>query len=839
MTSLWNDLRVAARSLLKNPGFTAVVVVALALGLGVNVGVFGIVNELLLRPLPVAQPERLAAVFLGPVTEPHAWGGLSYPEAKALGEEHELYSGLVATSRDQWVFNDGQARGGRVTEAPDLSTGEYLNHEAFAVLAVRPALGRAFTAQEDRPGGDPVIILSHKLWRTRFRSDPTVVGRKVYLNAGALTVVGVMPPSFQGVQPLLFTKEGIQYWVPLGQRGKMSGLADSWITDRTHRQLKVLGRLQPGVTLAQAQARGDLLVQALARELPATNAGLKMNVTGEVEGRFGEYFAGVKVAVALALAVAGLVLVICCANVANLVLARTARRGRELGVRLALGAGRARLIRLLLSESLLLALVGAVLGVGLAFWFGDLLAVFLPPLPVELTFNLDLDPRVVAWGLGVAVLSGLGFGILPAWRASGGSLMAVLKTDLRTEGHRLRRPGLRQLLVIAQLAISLVVVVAGGLCLRSLRQMETIDPGYRADLLVSANMNPGLFTDDPVVVRRFYDELFRRLEHLPGLASVSATTYMPLVNAQGECGPIIKEGDPPPPPNQGGRPAIYSVISPRYFETMGTALLRGRDFTDDERRDAPATVIVNQRLARQLYGSEEAALGRRFRIGGLDSAPLRIVGVAADGHYQTLLEDPTTAIFLPGFPPELHDELWAMKNIILRATDRRQLPALAAGLRAEVQRVDARVPTADLRIGHGHLVSSMIQIRLAVGLGLILGLLAVVLASMGIYSVMTYTVGQRTREIGIRIALGGSVGDVLRLVVGQGLALVAVGVVAGSLGAWLVSRFLGSLLYGVRATDPLTYAGTVALIVGVALLATLLPARRAALVDPMVALRAD
>jgi putative ABC transport system permease protein len=838
MSSLWQDLRIAARSLAKNPGFVVAVVLALALGVGVNVGVFGIVNTLLFRSLPVAHPEELAVVFTQPVSEPRSWGALSYPDFLRLREERQLFSGVLATATDGWVFNDGQARGARTTEQPSSSRGEYLGSEAFPILGLRPALGRAFTPEEDRPGGEPVILLSHRLWRTRFHADPGVLGRKVYLNAQALTVIGVMPASFQGLQPQFFSKEGLAYWLPLGQRGARSGLLPDWSTDRSRRGLTVLARLRPGVTLAQAQARADLLATTLAREFPDTNAGLNLKVVRESEGHFGPYQGTVKLASAMALAVAGLVLVICCANVANLLLARTARRGRELGIRLALGSSRTRLIRLLLTESLVLALLGGALGLGLAFWFGDALVFFLPPLPAEATFSLDPDPRVVGWGLAAAVLAGLGFGILPAWRASRGSLMTVMKTDLRTEGHRLRRPGLRQLLVIAQLAISVVVVAAGGLFLRSLKRMETIDPGYRPDRLVSALVNPGLFTDDPAVVHPFFDQLTRRLEQLPGVASVSATLYMPLVNPGGSCGPIIKEGDPQPPPNQ-GKPAVYSVTSARYFETMGTPLLRGRDFTADERRDPPGTVIVNATLARRLFGSEDAALGRRLRISSLASAPLRIVGVARDGHYQFLLEDPQDALYLPGFPPELHDELWSMKTIIVRGAEGSSLTALAEGLRAEVHRLDARIPLELPRIGDGHLLSSMLQIRMAVGLGLILGSLALALASMGIYSVMTYTVGQRTREIGIRMALGGQVRDVLALVVGQGLALVAVGVAAGCIGAWLVSRLLGVLLYGVTAGDPLTYLATVAVIVLVALLATLLPARRAALVDPTVALRAD
>jgi putative ABC transport system permease protein len=837
MSTLVNDLKIAVRSLAKNPGFTAVVVVALALGVAVNVGVFGIVNELLFRPLAVNHPEELALVFTHPQSAPRDWALLSHPEYQRVREERQVFSGVLATAIDAWVFDPGQAAGGRSKETPRGSWGEYLGSDAFTILGLRPVLGRAFTPDEDRPGGAPVIMLSYRSWRTRFHADPAVLGRKVYLNTGALTVVGVMPPDFAGLQPLLFSKEGLEYWLPLGQRGTLSDLTPDWMNDRNRRQLKVLGRLRPGVTVAQAQARADLLATTLAREFPVSNADLRLHIAPEIEGRYGAYHDIAALASALAVAVAGLVLVICCANVANLLLARIARRGRELAIRVALGASRARLARLLLTESLLLAALGGGLGLGLAFWFGDALAVFLPPLPDGATLNVDSDSRVVAWGLAATVLAGLGFGILPAWRASRGSLTSALKTDLRSEGYRLRRPGLRQALVIAQLAISVVVIVAGGLFLRTLKKMEGIDPGYRQDRLVSSVVDPGLFTDDSGGMRTFFDQLTRRLEQVPGVASVSATLYMPLVNAQGACGPIIKEGDPAPRPNQ-SQAAVYSVVSPHYFSTMGTPLLRGRDFTAGEYGEKPDTVVVNRTLARQLFGKEENALGRRFRIGGLESTPLRIIGVTADGHYQSLLEDPRTALYLPGFLPELHDRS-TMKSVIVRGAEGASLTALAEALQREVHRLDPRLPLDDIRIGDAHLLRAMIQIQMAVGLGLILGVLALGLASMGIYSVMTYTVGQRTREIGIRIALGGQTGDVLRMVVGQGLGLVAIGVAAGSVAAWLVSRLLASLLYGVTAGDPLTYLATGVLIVLVALLATLVPARRAALVDPMIALRAD
>jgi predicted permease len=844
MTTLWHDLRFGARTLVKNPGFTLVIVIALALGLGVNIAVFGIVNGFLIRPLQVDHPERLAWVFTGPRNEPHVWDGLSYPELVRLRQEKELFVDVIGSAEDTWVFGDGESHSTRTGEpatrtgdATDLSFGELATGNAFQVLGVHAALGRTFGSEDDRPEAPPVIVLSDTLWRRQFHADPNVIGRKVFLNTAGLTVIGVLPPSFTGIRHRTLAS-AILYWVPLAHWTPLSGVDAGWMQNHAVRDLRVLARLQPGVTLAQAQTHLDVIARTLGGEFPASNAGTRLNIVNEVEGRYGDAYRGVHLSCVLALAVAGLVLLICCANVANLLLARAAKRHRELGIRLALGAGRLRIVRQLLTESVLLAFIGGALGLVLAFWFGDFLIAVLPPTPYDPQFNFEPDARTIGWAVGATLLAGLGFGAFPAWRASRGNLMTVIKTDVRTEGHGLRRPGLRQALVVAQLAISIVVVASGGLFLRSLNQLEKIDPGYRTENLVSGLVNPGLFTEDEAVVKRFFDDLLQRLEQLPGARSVSASLYMPLVNVQGSVGPLIRNGDPPPPPNQ-SLPTFYSIVSARYFETMGTPLLTGRDFTQTERQGHPAVAIINAHLARTLYGREDAALGKSFRVGAVDTAPFQIIGVARDGRYTSLVEDQKPWIYFPTLPAEFHDSRWSMRTVQIRAASRREVPAVAEGLRAAVASLDPRVPVSELMAAHGHLSFALFLPRLAASLGLLLASLALALATMGIYSVMTYTVSQRTREIGIRMALGGQVRDVLRMVLGQGLGLIGVGVLAGSLGAWGVTRLLGSLLYGVSATDPLTYLATLALLTGVALLATLIPARRATKVDPMVALRSE
>jgi predicted permease len=416
--------------------------------------------------------------------------------------------------------------------------------------------------------------------------------------------------------------------------------------------------------------------------------------------------------------------------------------------------------------------------------------------------------------------------------------MGMVKTDVRTQGHRLRRPGLRQVLVITQLAISIVVVVSSGLFLRSLKTQQATDPGFRAENLVSTLVNPGMFVEDQAKIRGFFQELTARLEALPGAGAVSSSLYMPLINVQSRCGPIIRDGDPTPPPNQ-QRPVWYSVIAAHYFQTMETPLLFGRDFTEGDRQSGGAAIIINSHLARALFGREDAAVGKRVRIGTVAATPLEIVGVARDGRYFSLLEDPLPWIYFPVIRPELHEVNWSMRTFLVRARSARDVPAVVAGVRREVAALDPRIPLSELFASQAHLDFTLLLPRIAVGLSLMLALLALALATMGIYSVMTYTVSQRTREIGIRMALGGRVRDIVALVLAQGLGLSLVGVVVGVLGAWGLTRLLGSLLYGVSASDPATFALTVALLVAVALVATLLPARRAARVDPMVALRQD
>jgi predicted permease len=815
----------------KQPGFTAVMIVALALGLGVSTSVFSAVNVLLLRPLAVKDPQQLSAVFFGPADTPRVWGNFSYPDYVDLRREDDILSGVLASAVDAPALSTGDVHQAGNAERAETPFSEWVSDNYFDVLGVPALIGRTFTQSEGAiPGAQPVIVISHALWLRRFHADPAVLGRRVYLNTMPVTIIGVMPPTFHTRRADL-----VAYWVPLGLRIPI-GNGDGWISDHTQRDLRVLVRLRPGVTVAQAEAHLNVLARNLAAQTPTTNANTKVSIVSEIEGRYRAHFDGVKLGATMALIISGLVLLISCANVANLLLARAAARTRELAIRVALGASRGRIVGQLLTESILLGLLAGGMGLLFAFWFGDLLRALLPPLQFQFTMDLEPDLRTFGWALSASLLAGLATGAFPAWRSSRVDVASALKIDTGAEGQALRRAGLRQLLVVGQLAISVMVVVSGGLFLRSLQRLGAIDPGIRTDGLISAEVDPGLFDYNEAQIRQFFSELTEELERLPGVRSVSSAMFAPLIEDAGSCGPIVREGDPPPLPNQ-WKPVLFSIVHAKYFETIGTELLFGRDFDDVEREGIPSTIIINAELARQLFGHEQDGIGGRLRIGESDSPLLQVIGIARDGRYSSLFEEPKPYIYLPGYLPALGFASWTGRTILVRAASARDLPSIVDGLRAQVAKLDGRVPVDEVTVAEHHLDYALADSRLAADLGTILGLIALGLATMGMYSVMTYTVSHRTKEIGIRMALGAQVRDVIRLVVGQALGLIAAGIVVGTLGALAIAHLLRRFLFGVSAVDPVIYVAALAILVAAALLATLLPARRATRVDPMVCLR--
>jgi putative ABC transport system permease protein len=570
----------------------------------------------------------------------------------------------------------------------------------------------------------------------------------------------------------------------------------------------------------------------LARLHPAENADTKIQVRTEVDGRYGDATRLLRYGGFLAVCVAGLVLLLACANVANLTLARAVTRAREIGIRLAIGAGRGRVVRQLLTESVLLALLGGTLGWVLAHSGADLIMATFPPVPYPLSFDFAPDGYVLRWMLVVSLLTGVVFGLAPALLASRTDLVAVIKGGEASPSRGRRRWNPRGALVVAQVTISIVVLICAGLFVRSLGQARQTDPGFETENMVTMMINPGLLAYDREAVRRFYPELRRRVETLPGVRTASLISEMPLMVGRTSRGPIVKEGEIDPPPNQGVS-SDCSYVAPQYFDTVRTPLVEGRDFTDRDGAEAPPVVVVNQEFARRFYGGEREAVGKRFRFA--QGTPLmEVVGVARDGRYGSLYEDPQPHMFLP-----VYQHPRTAMTLVVSARSAGDVPAVVEGVRREVAGLDARLPVVGVMMAEENLAMAYWGPRVAAGVATTFGVLALVLATVGLYSVMSYSVSQRTHEIGIRMALGASVRDVLRLVVRQGMRMVAVGMALGLAGAFVLTRALASLLLGVGATDAVTYAGVTGLLLAVAVLACYVPARRAARVDPLVALRQD
>jgi predicted permease len=826
MQTLWQDLRYGARVLRKQPGFTFIAALTLALGVGVNTAIFSAVSSLLLRPSPYAEPEKLAIVFTGGKQQPRIYDDFSYLNYLDYRDRNQSFTGLIAYRMTSAAISNTS---GGSDDRAEVVWGETVSGNYFDVLGAPPSLGRGFRLEEDRtPNTHPVVVLGHSLWRRRFNADPDIVGRSVYLNGRPFTVIGVAPERFIGTKfPLR-----MEFWVPLMMRSQVTS-SDEWRTDRANNPFGLMGRLKPGVTIAQAEADLSLIAQELEKSYPQANEGTKVQVVTEREGRVNDAFPVMRLSSLMALAVVGLVLLIACANVANLMLARGAERSREIGIRLSLGAGRGRIVRQMLTESMLLSLMGGVLGLLLAYWSADLLNATIPPMPYLIDLNFAPDRLTLFWATVVSLLTSVIFGLAPALSASRINLVAVVKG---AGGSSLGagRLSMRNLLVVAQIAVSVVVLVCAGLFLRSLRNVQTADLGFNIENLVSMQLDPELLGYKAEEGKRFYAELARRAASLPGVDSATVAHLVPLSDSGWSTGPLIKEGEAPPAPNQ-GLYVNYSSIGVRYFETMGTRLLLGRDFSEHDGAGAPQVVIINLELARRLHGSAENAMGKRFHLADASSPPFEIIGVAENGKYRTLYEDPRPYMFLA------HQQRYyvSQSTLMARAQSSGALQSVAEGIRREAQRLDPRLPVFDLKMAKQHMSWAYWAPQLGAGLSLVAGLLALALATMGLYGVMSFAVSRRTKEVGIRMALGAQPRDALRLIVRQGMLLVVIGLACGLVAALALGRVLAGLLLGVGGSDPLTFAGVIALLALTALIACLIPARRAAKVDPMIALRCE
>ncbi|HYY57306.1 MAG TPA: ABC transporter permease [Pyrinomonadaceae bacterium] len=825
LADMLQDLRYGVRILAKHPGFTAVAALALALGIGVNTAILSAVNGFVLRPLPVEKPEELVAPYWGRKTDTQVWGDFSYPNYVDLRERNKSFSDLCAWRETSAGISSGESRKEGDDERAEVVWGELVTANYFGVMGVKPVLGRVFLPEEVRTQNThPVTVISHALWQRRFDADQGVVGKTIYLNGQPFTVIGVMPESFLGSTFYL----NHSFWVPV-MMGQRFGRRPDWETDRSSLLFRLYGRVKPGLTMAQAEMDLNSVAGTLGQLYPKDNADTKIQLTTEVDGRYTGATKIIKYGGFLALCVSGLVLLLACANVANLMLARAATRAREIGIRLAIGASRGRIVRQLLTESLLLALLGGVFGWALAYWGADLILAGFPPVPYPITFDLSPDSYVLKWMLVISLLTGVIFGLAPALLAARTDLVAVIKGAAGQSRSR-RRWSLRGALVVAQVTISIIVLICAGLFIRSLSKALKTDPGFQTDNLVTMMINPRLLGYDQKAIWRFFPELLHRIETQPGVRTAALTDELPLQVGELSRGPIVKEGEIDPPPNQGVISAC-SFVSPKYFETVQMPLLLGRDFTDRDNADAPPVVIVNQEFARRFYGSAENAMGKRFRFE--QGTPLmEIIGVAKDGLYRNLYEDLQVFMFLP-----IYQQQQGAVTLLISAQSPGDFQAVVESARREIAQLDARLPVVGVMMAEENLSIAYWGPRVAAGMATTFGVLALVLATMGLYSVMTYDVSQRTHEIGIRMALGASLRDVLRLIVSQGMRMVFIGIMLGLVGAFAFTRVLSSLLLGVGTTDFVTFIGVTVLLVAVALLACYIPARRAARVDPLVALR--
>jgi predicted permease len=823
LQTLWQDLRYGLRMMIKAPGFSIIAVLSIAFGIALNTSVFTILNGMLLKPMPVRNPERLVALY---TSEPNSIypGSFSYPDYLDYRQHSQVFSELFIhyTTQLSMADRDGTA----VMLAGEMITGNY-----FKGLQLDAALGRLLTPEDDvKPGAHAVVVLSHAFWQRRFAGDQNVVGQAIKLNGHDFTIIGVAKKGFSGTRQFGWIPD---VYLPLMMYAQaIPGTTDQFLANRGGQSFNVNGRLRDGVTIDQARAEISAIAKQLADTYPRTNENLKVGMVwaGTKTNPAVALMGYVQLAFTLLMGLVGLVLLVACANVANLLLARATGRRREISVRLALGASRFRLIRQLLTESLLLSIIGGALGLVLAIWLNNLFRFAGPKLDFEtmdFDYDLSLDHRILGFTLLISLLTGIIFGLAPALQASRTNLVASLKGESALVTAGLRRLSLRNLLVISQVALALVLLISAGLFVKSLQNAQTINPGFRMDHLLMASVNVDVHGYNEAKGRNFYKQLNDRLKRLPGVEHASFAGPLPL--DQYEYGTNITIENRVPKTENERLGVMYSIVGHDYFETMNTAIVEGRAFTERDNETAPRVVIINQTLARR-YWPEQNPIGKRLRMGGDRSPWLEVIGIAEDGKYVSFGEPPTDYLFVPFW--QNYD---GQMTLIIHSTGAPE--SLAANIRQEVKALDEQLPVYGVRNAPQYLDRLMSLPKSIAAMVSIFGALALALAAVGLYGVMSYAVAQRSREIGIRMALGARAGDVLRLILKQGLILVLVGVGLGLAGALALTRVMQSLLYSVNSNDPLTFGSVAIVLLVVALLACWIPARRATKVDPMIALR--
>jgi putative ABC transport system permease protein len=807
MGNLFQDVRYGFRMLWKSPGFTLVAVVALALGIGANTAIFSVVNAVLLRSLPFPDPERLVSVGAVNVKKGgDALSGASPADFLDWKAQADSFEAIAAYSGGSVNLSGG--------EAPEQFVGARVSDDFFEVYGVRPLLGRTILPEENVLRGNRVVVLSHRLWQRRFGGDPQIVGKTLTLGGKSTTVVGVMPPEFK--QPSF-----AEVWTPV--------FMDSGeLKARESRYFTVAARLRPGVTLEQAQSEMNVITGRLGEQHPETNQGWSARLIPLHE----QGIAHVRRSLLILLGAVGFVLLIACANVANLMLARATARHREIAIRTALGATRGRLIRQLLVENLLLALIGGAAGVLLALWGVDAITKLVP---TDWRFprleESRIDTAVLFYAFGISVLTGLIFGLLPALKASSTNVYESLKDAGRGSSASLRLQRLRGLLVVSEIALTLLLLAGAGLLVKSLLHLQRVEPGFDPQNLLVMNLSPPhsqkYLKDEQRA--QLYQSTLEQIAQIPGVESAAASSGPPLAGF-GLNFPFFVEGREAAADDK--QEAYYGSVSPGYFRTLGITLVAGREFTERDSKDAPPVAVINETMARRFFAGEEA-VGRRIRIKHYmmdEPVSHEVVGVARDTKQMSLGAEVGVEMYVPHLQYP-----WLSTQLVVRT--KTDPAAVITAVRRAVSTVDKDQPVTNVKTMDEIFSESVAQPRFyALLLGVFAGV-ALLLAAVGIYGVMNYSVAQRTHEIGIRIALGARESDVLKLVVGQGMALTAAGIALGLGAAFALTRVMSSLLYGVSATDPVTFVAISLALATVAFLACYIPARRATRVDPMEALR--
>ena len=814
------DVRYAIRRLLRSRSFTLAAGLTIALGVGANTAIFTLVNAVLLRPpTAVSEPDRLVGIFTSDYSGP-PYGSSSLPDVEEFGRQTDVFSGVMGFAPRPAAVgaNDNIER-----VAVEIVTPNY-----FQVLGMRPVSGRWFASEQTAIGGEPVAIISYALWQRRFAGDNAIVGKPLRMNAREFTILGVAPEGFSGSLRGLVA----DVWVPTSN-GPFVGLDRESLMHRGNRGTLAFARLKDGVTIDDARTRMNVVARQLLAAYPdywtdVTRQGRRITLLPESQTRIPPQIRGPALGfVALLMATVGLVLLVCCANVAGLLLARATGRLKEVGIRVSLGASRGRIVRQMLTESVLLAALGGVVGAAAAVWAGRALMTLSLPLPVPIALDLTPDARVLLFTLTVTIITGVVFGLAPALRASRADVVTALKVD--TPAMRLggRRFSLQGALVVGQVALSLLLVVGALLFLQTLRAAASINPGFRVDRMLMVDIAPRPGEEGRSNPMQVALEIRDRVAALPGVSAVSWANAVPLglnVSRRGTAveGYRPREGE--------DMEFHYSMVGPRYFETMEIPLVRGRGFTDADREGAPRVVVVNEAFARRFWGDADP-IGKRLSTGGQEGPWLEVVGLARDGKYVSIAESPRPYMFYP--------QLQEANSITLLVRTSGDPKLMTSVVRREVAAVAPtwlieNPTTLEETVG-----VSLLPQRIAAGLLGAFGVVALLLAAIGLYGVVAFAVAQRTREIGIRVALGARSGEVMGLMLRQGIVLAGIGVAIGLPLAFAASRLLSGFLLGSGGSDPVVFLGAAATLTLVTVMASWIPARRASRVDPMVALRSQ